>query len=109
MARMRLLAVLLLLASLVSSCGGRELAWLVPRASVGLVLRSSDTGVATEGYVLLRAPLAGPTPRHVEDPGPGRELHLLGRGPRCRVAALCRWEATSSTEAITELAREEAP
>jgi hypothetical protein len=102
--------LLLLFVVLASGCGGRELGWLVPRASVGLVLRSTDTGVSADAYVTLGAPLSGPTPRarRMGDT-PERTIHLLGPGPRCRIRPLCRWEDAARTEAFTELAEEQAP
>lgn len=103
-------AIVFVLFLLLSACGGRELGWLVPRASVGLVLRSTDTGLATEGFVALGAPLSGrEAPPFHEPRVAAPRLHLLGPGPRCRVAPLCRWEAATRTQAFTELAEEEAP
>lgn len=104
------ITVVLLVAALVPACGGRELGWLVPRASVGVVLRPSGTGLAAEGYLALGAPLSGPDPRPLrETDGATRQLHLLGAGPQCRSGPLCRWEAAARTEAFTELAQEELP
>jgi hypothetical protein len=107
---MRLFLVLLVASSL-AGCGGRELGWLVPRASVGVVLRASETGVATDAYVTIGAPLSGPEPRALEQESARtpRQLHLLGRGPRCRLAPLCRWEATERSTAFRTLAQEESP
>jgi hypothetical protein len=101
--------VVMVLVLVLAGCGGRELAWLVPRASIGLVLRHSDTGVTAGGYITLAAPLSGPQPRALRMPATPRPLHLLGPGPRCQVAPVCRWEAAARTEAITELTEEEAP
>lgn len=105
---MRCLVILSLL--FVTACGGRELGWLVPRASVGLVLRRTESGTDTTAYVGLGAPLSGPEPRALRDSeGPRRAIHLLARGPRCRLAVLCRWELSTRTRVITELTEEQEP
>ena len=99
---------LLLSLLLLTACGGRELGWLVPRASVSLVLRSTETGTDTTGYVVLGAPLSGPDPRPLrESHGSRRAIHLLARGPRCRFPAVCRWEQATRTRVTTELTEEQ--
>jgi hypothetical protein len=103
-------ALTLGLSILLAGCGGRELGWLVPRASVGVVLRATDTGMAADGYVLLGAPLSGPDPQPARETASApRQVHLLGAGPRCQLAPLCRWEAAARTQAFTDLAEEESP
>ena len=88
-----------------TACGGRDLGWLVPRATVGMRLVQTDTGVASEGFVILGGPMSAPVRRRVRGHhGAGRRLRLLGPGPRCAVVAVCRWEARERAAAIADLA-----
>ena len=104
MPRLVVLCVLLL-----ASCGGRELGWLVPRATVAVVLRSTETGLVTEGYLAIGAPLSRriPRPRHAVRTRPSAPL--LGPGPACVSVRLCRLEVAARAEAFTEIAEEEVP
>ena len=101
---------LVALSLLLAACGGRELGWLVPRASVGVVVRASDTGLAADGYLLIGAPLSGPERMpHDAEVDPARVVHLLGPGPRCELAPLCRWEVRARARAFAQLAEQEPP
>lgn len=93
--------------TLVSGCTLREISWLVPRASVGVVVQTHEGRVDAAGYVML----ASPTERTVR-----RLRGRLGRGaPRrlgppplaCAVVAACRWEIRARTDAISELTTDE--
>jgi hypothetical protein len=94
--------------TLAPGCVSQEIAWLVPRASVGFALRTHEGHVATAGFVTLVAPLQ----RSVRTVRPFRgarasRVHLLGPPAPCRVEAACVWEGRSRSAAFADLVDEE--
>lgn len=87
----------------VSGCGARELAWLVPRASVGFAVRTHEGHLASAGFVTLTTPLERPG-RAYRPPSPARPLRLLGPAAPCRVHEACRWEARARAGTLADLA-----
>lgn len=107
MGKMRWMGALLVIVLGAAGCGMRELAWLVPRASVGFAVRTHEGHVASAGFVTLTTPLERPGRAYVP-PTAGRPMHLLGRPSRCRVAEACRWEAYARQSTLGELAEDAA-
>lgn len=85
-------------------CTARELAWMVPRASVGFALRTHEGQVASAGFVTLTAPLerAGGRGRALRSSG-GERLRLLGAPSPCRLAEACRWEGRARAGTLADL------
>jgi hypothetical protein len=103
----RLVLVALAL-SLLSGCVPQELAWLVPRATVGFALRTHEGQLAGAGFVTLVAPLE----RSMRTVRPFRgarasRIHLLGPAAPCRVDEACRWEGRARTGAFADLVEED--
>lgn len=94
-----------LLALAVGGCTPRELAWLVPRASVGLAVRTHEGQLASAGFVTLTTPLAPPL-RAARPLSPGRPVRLLGQAMPCRVPEACRWEGRARMGTVADLADE---
>lgn len=86
-----------------AGCTPRELAWLVPRASVGVALRTHEGQVASAGFVLLTSPTERP-PRPVRRRrGDARSIRLTGATPPCRVTEACRWERRARVGTVADL------
>jgi len=96
----------LVLALGASGCTPRELAWLVPHASIGFAVRTHEGHVAGAGFVTLTTPFERPT-RLPRARGPARRLRLLGGGSPCRVTEVCRWEGRARAGAIADLSEDE--
>jgi hypothetical protein len=91
----------------VGGCGARELAWLVPRASVGFAVRTHEGHVAGAGFVTLTTPLERPG-RAFRPASASAPLRLLGGPMPCRVQEACRWEARARAGTLADLVEEEA-
>jgi hypothetical protein len=91
-----------------SGCTPRELAWLVPRASVGVAIRTHEGHVAGAGFVTLVSPLEPPLRATRRSAGGGRaRWRLLGEPTPCRVAEACRWEGRARAGTLADLAEDE--
>jgi hypothetical protein len=86
-------------------CTVREIAWMVPRASVGFALRTHEGQVAGAGFVTLTTPTE-PQARMPRALSPGRPVRLLGRAAPCRVSEACRWEGRARAGTVADLAEE---
>lgn len=96
-----------LVALLLGACGARELAWLVPRASVGFAVRTHEGHVASAGFVTLTSPLERPG-RAFVPPSPAPAIRLTGAPMPCRVTEACRWEARARAGTLADLTEDEA-
>ncbi len=90
-------------------CTARELAWLVPRASVGFAIRTHEGQVAGAGFVTLVTPLQRPgrMGRPFVAAGSRSRLHLLGESTPCRIEEVCRWEGRARSGTLADLVEDE--
>lgn len=97
----------LALGLLAGGCTARELAWLVPRASVGVAIRTHEGHVSGAGFVTLVSPLERPA-RAIRGRATARaHAPLLGAPLPCRVAEACRWEGRARADTIADLVEDE--
>ncbi len=96
------LGACLAISVLVAGCTAREVAWLVPRATVGFALQTHEGRVAGAGFVTLVAPFEQPVRTLRRAQGSTRRMRLLSDGAPCRLTEVCRWEGRARAEAIAD-------
>ena len=107
--RQTLLFLGLALLAPASGCTARELAWLLPRASVGVAIRTHEGHLGAAGFVTLSSPLERPAGRRRPAAEPSGRLRLASASAPCSVAEACRWEARARAGTLVELAEDEWP
>ena len=91
-----------------SGCTLREASWLVPRASLGVIVQSREGRLDAAGYVMLTSPPERTVRRLRGRSGPDAPLRLASAPIACAVVAACRWEIGARADAISELTTDEA-
>ena len=91
-----------------NGCVARELAWLIPRATVGFIVTTNGAQHYEAGFITLVAPLQRPVrSQRAHSSGATSRIELLGPSTACHIPEVCRWEGRARSLTFAELAEED--